>query len=422
VNHGDYKQPSVRRYKASVSVFGTTQIHLRNPFVIAFWSALFPGMGHLLLSKYLRGYVLFIWEIVINVKANVNLAIIYSFTGKFAMAKEVLDKDWLLLYLPTFLFAIWDSYRTTVDINKQYILAAREDAEITPFIMNAIEINYLDKRTPWNSAIWSLIAPGTGQLLIHRVPSMIFVIIWWIVIVYLSKLLPAIHHTLMGNFEQARAVVNPHWFINIPSLYLFSMYDAYENTVANNNLFDWEQTKFLNRDYQNKYFNMPSKRKKRGESMHIISTFEHSINLESAITAIQMKGISKEDILAIPLDKKSEKISLFDSIHYSDSLSLLDLPVVLAALLMIFGSIYGFILAWGPVLWGLIGMLVGLGIGFIIKFFTTKKYKNRQNNKNPSEVVLIIECKENQIEMVKNTLWSHEALGVRKLILGEDNQ
>jgi len=53
-----------RRKVAHVSILGTTQLHLRNPWIIAGWSAMFPGLGHLLLSKYLRGFLLFLWEMV----------------------------------------------------------------------------------------------------------------------------------------------------------------------------------------------------------------------------------------------------------------------------------------------------------------------------------------------------------------------
>ena len=42
---------SVRRYIAYVSTLGTTRLHLRNPFVIAWWSIAIPGLVHLLLSK-----------------------------------------------------------------------------------------------------------------------------------------------------------------------------------------------------------------------------------------------------------------------------------------------------------------------------------------------------------------------------------
>jgi len=79
---------SPRRQVAYVSILGMTQLHLRNPYVIAWWSAAYPGLGHLLLSKYLGEFLLFIWEITVNLKAHVNLAILYTFTGRFEMAKE----------------------------------------------------------------------------------------------------------------------------------------------------------------------------------------------------------------------------------------------------------------------------------------------------------------------------------------------
>ena len=153
--------------------------------------------------------------------------------------------------------------------------------------------------------------------------------------------------------------------------------------------------------------------------MYVISTFEHSKYLELAITAIQMKGIKKENILAVPMDKRGEDRVIFDSIHGSDGVSLLDIPAILATILGIFGSIYGFVLAWGPLFWGLIGIALGAILGLIIKFSTTKKYNNRQSALKNSEVVLIIECRDDQLEMVKDTLWAHYAFGVSKLDLNE---
>jgi len=145
------KQVKSRREVAYVSQLGTTQLHLRNPWIIAWWSAAFPGLGHLLLSKYLRGFLLFIWEAVVNYNGHINKAIYFSFIGQIDQAKLVIDKDWMLLYIGTFIFAMWDSYRTTVDVNNVYTLAAREDAEISSFTISALEINYLDKRTPINA-------------------------------------------------------------------------------------------------------------------------------------------------------------------------------------------------------------------------------------------------------------------------------
>lgn len=410
-----------RREIALVSAIGTTQLHLRNPYVVAWWSAAFPGLGHLLLSKYFRGFLLFIWEIVVNIKAHVNLAILYSFTGKFDLAKEVLDKRWLLLYCSLYVFAIWDSFRTTIDINNNYLLAVREDAEIKPFKLSALEFNYLDKRTPWVSALWSLLMPGAGQLYINRIVTSAFTLFWWIVIIYYSSILPAIHFSLSGYFEQAKEIVNPHWLLNVSSIYLFSMYDAYINTVENNKLFDWEQSKFLKRYYQNENFIIPiEKNKYGGEKMYLIATFEHSINLEKAITAIQTRGIAKKDILAVPMDKRAEKVKLFDTIHHSDGLSLVDLAAVLGTVLMLLGTIYGFGLKWGPIIWGLIGLVAGFALGLAIKLIMTKKFSGRQDFKKVPEVVLIIECSEDKIDMVKDTFWEHHALGVRKLSLKDE--
>ncbi|MDR3540675.1 MAG: hypothetical protein P4L69_06850 [Desulfosporosinus sp.] len=407
---------SVRRYVGYVSPFGTTQLHLRNPFVVAWWSLAFPGLGHILLSKYLRGYLLFIWELYVNTHAHINLAILYSFTGRFQMAKDVLNINWVLLYIPTYIFAIWDAYRTTVDLNHQYKLAAREDAEVKMFNINSLEINYLDKRTPWNAAMWSTMMPGLGQIIIHRIPAAIFIIISTIFIAQQSKVIPAVHYTFLGQFEQAKSIINPQWFLNLPSVWLSAVYDAYSNTVSCNKLFDWEQTKFLKQNYENINFRMPvGKMDGSGERMYIVSTFDHSNYLELAITAIQMKGIAKENILGVSMDKRAEDRMLFDTLHSSDGLSLLDLPMILGTLFCLFGSIYGFILTWGPVLWGIIGLLAGLILGFIIKLITTKKYDNRQKKVRATEVVLIIECKENQMDMVKDLLWENHALGVRKL-------
>jgi len=256
---------SVRRYIAYVGTLGTTQLHLRNPYVIAWWSLAFPGLGHLLLSKYLRGFLLFTWEVFLNYQAHINLAILYSFTGRFEMAKNVLDLTWIMLYAPTYLFAVYDSYRTTIDINLQYLLATREDAEVKMFNIGSFEINHLDKRVPWIAAAWSSVMPGLGQIYIHRIPSAFFSMCWFISMAYLSKLLPAIHYTLMGQFELVKSIydnslVHTHWLLNIPCLYFFAIYESYVNTVENNKLFDWEQTKFLKKDYQYEYFDMPFKK------------------------------------------------------------------------------------------------------------------------------------------------------------------
>lgn len=408
---------SFRRSRANISILGTTQMHLRNPWIVALWSAIFPGMGHLLLSKYISGFILFIWEIFVNLESHLNLAIFYSFTGNPELAKEVLNTRWLLLYFPVYLFAIWDSYRTTVDMNNHYELAGREDAEITPFTVSPLGFNYLDKSVPWVNVAWSILSPGTGQLSIHGIMVAFFIIPWWIVVVYFSGFLPAMHHTAFFQFDAAIDIIDKQWFLNIPSLFFFPIYDAYTNTVESNKLYECELMKFLKREYQDRYYRMPMDGTiAQGENMYIVSNFECSINIEKAVTELQMKGIPKKNILAVPLDKRNEVKRVFDSIHYSDSYSTLDIPMILAAVFALLGAIYGFLLSWGPIIWALIGTIFGFGMGILIKLIKTKSQKKKDNSTS-AEVVLIISCSDTQLEWVNNILWDNGAMGTSKLSL-----
>jgi TM2 domain-containing membrane protein YozV len=243
-----------RRYKAHVSVLGTTQFHLRSPYTIAWWSAAFPGFGHLLLSKYMRGIALFVWEVFVNYQAKINLAMVHSFSGNIELAKEVLDTRWVMMYIPVYIFAIWDSYRTCVDMNRVYLLAEREDAPFSSFSIGALEINYLDKRSPLMAVIWSLFTAGLGQLYIHRIVLAAFALIWSIVFFYFSHYLEAVHFLFSGDIQKSTQALDKQWYLFMPSLWGFAAYDAYVNTVENNKLFESELRGFLIKDFQNQQF------------------------------------------------------------------------------------------------------------------------------------------------------------------------
>jgi hypothetical protein len=148
--------------------------------------------------------------------------------------------------------------------------------------------------------------------------------------------------------------------------------------------------------------------------MFVIATFENSIYIELAITALEEQGISKELILAAPLDKRKEPRNLFDTIHKSDGFSLFDGPAILGTCLMLLGAIYGYELEWGPILWGIIGAVSGLLLGFLIKMLMLKKSKRGSKNIS-SEIVLMIRCEDQKWEMVEKILWDHLALGLTKI-------
>ena len=247
----NFREPvRTRRYKAFVSLLGTTQLHLRNPYSIAMWSMAFPGFGHLLMNKYLRGYALILWEMFINQKMKLNLAMVYSFNGNFEAAKAVMDPRYMALYIPVYLFAIWDSYRTTVDLNKNFLLAERENSIFNTFTIGALEINYLDKRKPWLAAVWSMGIPSIGQLYLHRIVLAVFILCSTIILISQSNVMLAIHYLIVGDIRSSSAVLSPQWLLYLPSFYFFTIYDAYTNCVENNKLFDEEMKKYLLHHYQ----------------------------------------------------------------------------------------------------------------------------------------------------------------------------
>lgn len=148
--------------------------------------------------------------------------------------------------------------------------------------------------------------------------------------------------------------------------------------------------------------------------MFVIATFENSIYIELAITALEQQGISKELILAAPLDKRKEMRGLFDTIHKSDGFSLFDGPAILGTCLMLLGAIYGYVLEWGPILWGIIGAVSGLLLGLLLKMLLLRKNK-RGSSKITSEIVLMVRCEDHKWEQVEKLLWDHFALGLTKI-------
>lgn len=402
-----------RRYKAHVSIFGTTQIHLRNPLTIAMWSIAFPGFGHFLLNKYFRAFALFLWEIFINQVTKLNQAMVYSFTGNFEAAKDVLELRMVLLYIPVYLFAIYDSYRTTVDLNNIYSVAKKEDAQFNSFSIGAFEINYLDKRNPLMAMFWAMTVPSIGQLYVHRIVLAVFTLIWTAVFIYYSHFIEAFIYLFSGNLEKSNAVLNAQWLLYLPSFYFFTIYDSYVSTVENNKLFEDEQRKYLKSNYQS--FALNIKNVSKVDNMQIFGTFEHSIYLEKAISELEEEGI--KNIIAVPLDNRKEERKLFDNIHQSDGVSIISKCMIFAFLFSTIGACRGFVMEWGPIIWGLIGAGSGFLLGFLIELFINKviKKKRRLLRGKNSEVILIVECEQHQKEHVESIFWDQLALGVAEL-------
>ena len=241
---------------ASISPFMINNIDIRNPYVIAWWSAAYPGFGHLILGNYFIGFILLIHEAVINKFSGLNVAIYYSFIGEFGQALQSIDTTWLLAYVPPYIFAIWNSYQRTKQLNEDYIIARQKGFEIYSNNIPLYSFNRLEKKSPYVAVFWSLLAPGLGHIYINRF-LLVLLVPLLVLVLYHSEVLPAVHYTMIGHWDSARNVTDPQWLMNLPSIYGFMAYDAYLKTVEYNKLYKMYQQRYLEKTYQHRQFRMP---------------------------------------------------------------------------------------------------------------------------------------------------------------------
>ncbi|WP_066298933.1 hypothetical protein [Bacillus sp. FJAT-29937] len=154
--------------------------------------------------------------------------------------------------------------------------------------------------------------------------------------------------------------------------------------------------------------------------MQLFATFDSNDYLEVAISQVEKKGIKKECIFAIPLNNRMEDRKLFDLLHRSDGITLIDIGMALATAFSVIGASIGFKLSLGPIYWGLIGAVFGFALGVAIRLFIefVMKKKRRTYKGKHSEIILIIDCEDTQAELIESILWNHFALGVAKVKSG----
>ncbi|MEC2078503.1 hypothetical protein [Metabacillus fastidiosus] len=154
--------------------------------------------------------------------------------------------------------------------------------------------------------------------------------------------------------------------------------------------------------------------------MQIYATFEHSIYTELALTHLQQVGIT--DIFAVPLDEINDHPKIFDTIHRSDGVSFINKGIALSVVFSTILSSRGFLWEWGPIIWGLIGagggFLLGLAIDLCLYKFIHKRKIVSGRKKIYSEIIVIINCNDQQAHIVTDILTKNRALGLAKIKKG----
>ncbi|SFD97604.1 hypothetical protein SAMN05216378_1832 [Paenibacillus catalpae] len=234
-----------RRPLAKLSLFGITSLNIRSPYMIMWWSAAFPGFGHMLLNQYLRGTFLTLSEVTFNSLGHINEAIVLSFCGKFAEAKAILAPQYVLGYIIIYFIAMWDSYRSSIYQNKLYHIAQLEKEPLPSMKIFASEVQYIQPKSPLVAALFSFFFPGMGQLYNHRIGLAFYAMFWWWLYLALSHVHESLIAILTGHLAESVSVLRPHWLLFMPSVIGGSIYHAYMKAKEHNLLFSLEQRQYL---------------------------------------------------------------------------------------------------------------------------------------------------------------------------------
>lgn len=150
--------------------------------------------------------------------------------------------------------------------------------------------------------------------------------------------------------------------------------------------------------------------------MQIFATFEYSTFVEIAITELKEKGITS--IYAVPLDLRKKEPRLLDSIHRADGLSFIDKGMIFAFMFATIGASKGFVWQGGPIIWGVVGAILGFLIGVSLSWFIYLLKRNKKQLQlkkgKKGEVILIVTCEDSQASVVEDILWDHKALGLAR--------
>jgi hypothetical protein len=97
------------------------QREYKSPYAAAVWSMVLPGFGQFYNKDYIIGFVLLGVEFLLNLNSNLNLALVYSFTGDFARAHSVIDYRWGMFYPSLYAFSIWQAFNAAKAHNDRFL-------------------------------------------------------------------------------------------------------------------------------------------------------------------------------------------------------------------------------------------------------------------------------------------------------------
>ncbi|WHH61576.1 hypothetical protein [Petroclostridium sp. X23] len=355
------KKEDVRYIKMDITPFGINYIHRSHPWTALWWSAALPGFGHMHLGAYIRGLMFMIGEILINLEGHLNLAIFYTFTGNFEKANHVLNERWSLFYAGIWVFALYDVWRLTIEMNG---ICELEEAQEKRFFkrmsISPLSITKLDQGNPLLAAFFSAVMGGAGQIYNGQFIKGFILVGWVMTVNYYAQINHLISKFISGK-EIYLQSINWQWLLFFPSIFVFCIWDSYVSAVEINKLLVEEQRYHFGKK---KGFHVVSE--ERSYPMYLLGTSKQGTNLELIVNSLKTHGLNKYEIIFLDRLNNAKK-EIGDSICKSDGISNFNGAMCGAIVLMLFGTMWGGpLIPGGPVAIGLTGFVLGGILGYII--------------------------------------------------------
>jgi hypothetical protein len=145
--------------------------------------------------------------------------------------------------------------------------------------------------------------------------------------------------------------------------------------------------------------------------MNLFATFQQSIEIEQALAELENSFVSKDQIVIIYMENEPAQVqptSRTKEIHSNS----FEVGMACATGSAVIGASIGFVLAWGPIIWGLIFVIFGFTIGYCLYYFRKKDKVITLRQKKEEEILVIIQCTEILVPPIKEILWKYQALTV----------
>lgn len=146
--------------------------------------------------------------------------------------------------------------------------------------------------------------------------------------------------------------------------------------------------------------------------MLIMATFDHSLELEKALLLLEREGIERRGIMVVPLDTPGQDLNVRSEPLPDWKQRAFEVGMALGTACSVVGICVGYVLVWGPLLWGLIAAISGFCTGYGVYAVAHRKQWGTQVSGIRPEAAVIVRVEPDGAAMVRQVLWQHKALSM----------